>query len=1351
MPPGFVAPGGRAINVGLSLADPHGGSGVRAVSLAPLPIDDIVPGVPMVSPRERRDQSVPPPDLTEAGAVAWGSTPAVIIDTRTFPVQIQPKPFLGAAPGRRIRDIVPAHNNPGNPLAGEPNDLVAGLTMAAERVTPLRLFPSIDSTGWVPPDPCLAVGPNHVLVTVNQSLAWYTKTGTPQFEAFLGSPGNPGFFEPLGGGNFCFDPKCFYDHTSQRFVVLTLETYNNNEAWITIAVSDDSDPNGVWYKYRTDAVILAGAVTCWWDFPGFSYDQNAIYVTGNLFGLSASGFYGVGVRVFNKTPLLTGSAATFATMREASIGTLMPALHFGTNQAGFAVTVQSSTSVRVYAVRNPITAPTLTFTTVTVPAYANPITPPTLNGAAVSTAGITSPMWRNGRLVMVQNASVGGRNKARWHEFNTGDWPASGNVTRVQSGDIDGGGTLHTIFPAIGINSSNDIAVTVGLTGTTSRVSVANTGRRVTDPVGVMATPTVVRTGDSDIGGRWGDYYAIAVDPTDDTTFWGVGEYSTAGGGWDNWVSSFRISDSPVVHAVADSAGTFQTFAAPQPPNASIDVMANDFHSSGLTFSIATFDAMTTRGGTVTRVVGGGPGGRDVLRYTPPVAAEGMDTFNYTIVDPSGASSTTAVTATLFNPVNYRTPENPSEVRAGVQAAYYDLVAPTTLPDFSTLTPFGYALLPQINFPSTNGLIAGSGRADNVGAVIEGYIDAPGTDLYTFYLNSDDGSKMYLGDTLIVDNNGAHGMVERASTAIGLNAGRHRVKIEYFEGGGGAGLIASRSSTTITKSVIPVSAWSSVRPCPSNLVAAANPMLRTVTLSWQAPVGVNAPTVMLTRNGFPIATGLSATTSSFIDTPPLPTDKRHVTLRYALVPEGAGAPSCTLTAEAALSSGDVRLSESFDSFADAAGLTAAGWVISNTATATENAGWIVSGSGATAGGTRANPATFNGRPSVGRFIISDSEAATGTNPTGTGASHDIVTPPIDCSGMSNAFVHIDVSAQLNNNGSAVFEIEAMSDQDPTWRLVIRRVSPSRTSPAPAATTGNANGAYGRISATLGVFAAGRTGVKVRLRHFEPTNDWWVAVDNILIDDVAISTQGSETILPTVNFSTGIPPTWSISGPQSGANTWTTTDPCRRSVAANGGIFPRQGGNGSARLGTLFAIVDSNCASALAHDDYLKTPAMDCSAFGRVYLSLKSETVTANGATQEILVSTDGGTTFDPLPVFSYSTGALAQRGEDPFFDIKVLDVPAAAGRNNVVFAFRYANSGGGWWWGIDDVKVTGDRLAVCAADFNNDGSLNPDDLADYIACFFAIPPCPAADFSGDGAADPDDLADFIGAFFAGCP
>jgi len=52
---------------------------------------------------------------------------------------------------------------------------------------------------------------------------------------------------------------------------------------------------------------------------------------------------------------------------------------------------------------------------------------------------------------------------------------------------------------------------------------------------------------------------------------------------------------------------------------------------------------------------------------------------------------------------------------------------------------------------------------------------------------------------------------------------------------------------------------------------------------------------------------------------------------------------------------------------------------------------------------------------------------------------------------------------------------------------------------------------------------------------------------------------------------------------------------------------------------------------------------------------------------------------------------------------------------------------------------------TCRADLNNDGVLDPDDLADAIGCFFGTE-C-TIDYNNDGTEDPDDLADYIAEYF----
>lgn len=750
-------------------------------------------------------------DLTSPGAFVTGQTEATRLDTRLLDPQIQP---LGSGlEPRPIKSILPAHEKPAPPRAGPPNALTSGSTLDDSRTIPERLFPTIGATGWNPPDPYLAVGPNHVVVTVNMAVAFYTKAGALQFQAPLNNTGNPGFFETVGAAGYTFDPKCVYDAYAGRFVVLALEVYSGTgEAYIDIAVSDDSDPNGVWYKYRTPAVITIGAGTNWWDYPGLGYDAQAWYVGGNLFGFNGAPYGGAGFRIFDKSSMLAGGAAVYSTLREPGGYVIQPARHFGAPSpaAPFFTYLVNSTTVRVYSITNPLTSPALVSTNVTVPSYNGSVDAPTLGGGSVSVGGSADPVWRNGRLYWCHNASIGGRNVVRWHEFNTGNWPVSGSVTRLQSGDIDAGPNLWTMFPAITANANLDLGVALGASGPDNRVGVRIAGRRAADPLGRMGVPVLVKDGEVNTNGRYGDYYAVAVDPADDATFWAVGQYPTASG-WQNWVTSFRVSDQSLCHPVPDDAGISQS-ATP----ITLDVLANDWHSNSLAMTILTFDPLTVRGGTVIRSVGTGPGGRDRLIYTPPAATDGLDSFTYTVTDANNQTAAAAVTARLYNPANYRVPENPLGTAPGVSVSYYALAAaPSEMPVFSTLTPFASDTLATINQASTSSPLFTSGLATNLGAVFTGYLDIPALDLYTLAINSDDGSKLYLGSTLLINNDGSHGMVQK-SALIGLKPGRHAVRLEYFQGGGPGGLIASSASFGGALGVIPASMWRHAVPCPAD-------------------------------------------------------------------------------------------------------------------------------------------------------------------------------------------------------------------------------------------------------------------------------------------------------------------------------------------------------------------------------------------------------------------------------------------------------------------------------------------------------------------------------------------------------
>lgn len=278
-------------------------------------------------------------------------------------------------------------------------------------------------------------------------------------------------------------------------------------------------------------------------------------------------------------------------------------------------------------------------------------------------------------------------------------------------------------------------------------------------------------------------------------------------GGCAGNVTRFSFRSVNSIRAKAASSGCLQSVAAvtdPLVPGAdndfvtyagnaapvTIDVMSNDGDGNCQTISIQTFAATSNDGGTITRSVGSGPNGRDRLVYTPPFAdSSGLDSFTYTLADSGGSTAT----ATVYIDDTFQRPSQPitSLSASGLDAAYYVIPSGTSvLPNFAALTPYLRSTVPNLNYASTTGAIATSGRTNLVAAIFSGYFIAPVAGKYTFYVQSDDGSNMYFGNTRTVSNDGVHGMTER-NGYIYLAAGTHPFRIEYFDNTGSGGIIAS--------------------------------------------------------------------------------------------------------------------------------------------------------------------------------------------------------------------------------------------------------------------------------------------------------------------------------------------------------------------------------------------------------------------------------------------------------------------------------------------------------------------------------------------------------------------------------
>lgn len=236
------------------------------------------------------------------------------------------------------------------------------------------------------------------------------------------------------------------------------------------------------------------------------------------------------------------------------------------------------------------------------------------------------------------------------------------------------------------------------------------------------------------------------------------------------------------VGALDDSAQTIEGVSL------QLDVLGNDLSVSCDELAIVSFEAASANGGAVALLAGAGPGGRDLFEYTPPTGFDGTDTFSYSVNGASGSASA-SVSVEVLSLIEGVERVSPIE---GLGVRYYALGSLSALPNFDALEPIGEDISLDVDYASTNGVFMNSGRADNVGAVFEGYFQALFPGVYTFTTSSDDGSKLYVAGQEVVDNDGLHGM-QRAGGTIALDAGWHPIRIEFFERGGGAGLIATAS------------------------------------------------------------------------------------------------------------------------------------------------------------------------------------------------------------------------------------------------------------------------------------------------------------------------------------------------------------------------------------------------------------------------------------------------------------------------------------------------------------------------------------------------------------------------------
>lgn len=466
--------------------------------------------------------------------------------------------------------------------------------------------------GCSPPDPNGAVGPNHVVTMANLHFQIFNKSGTSLF----GPAANNTLWSGFGGScqtQNAGDPVVLYDKLADRWI-LTQFTAGSPPFFECVALSQTNDPTGSYYRW---AITTNGspAGNNFPDYPKAGVWPDAYYFSSREFqGGPAGPFVGVGAYALDRTQALAGNPnptmvgflappspayvvgdgllpSDLDGMTPPPVGSPNYFVGSEDNNGPYGAPSDALTLWKFHY--DPFTPANSTFVlTNTLPT--NPFNsvlalcggtrncipqPNTTN--RIDFLNRQRPLFRlayrnfgdHESLVTNQSVSAGtGPNGEvagiRWYELRS---PNSSPIIFQQGtyapGLSDG---IHRWLGSIAMNSLGDIALGYSASnGTNPSVfpSVFYTARHAGDPPGQMTLgegSIKDGTGSQTGSQRWGDYTAMVVDPTDDTTFWYINEYvpTTSSVGWRLRIGAFNLATGPTVsNAVSrkthGGAGTF--------------------------------------------------------------------------------------------------------------------------------------------------------------------------------------------------------------------------------------------------------------------------------------------------------------------------------------------------------------------------------------------------------------------------------------------------------------------------------------------------------------------------------------------------------------------------------------------------------------------------------------------------------------------------------------------------------------------------------------------------------------------------------------------------------------------------
>lgn len=413
-------------------------------------------------------------------------------------------------------------------------------------------------TSSIPPDPIMAVGPNHIISMVNTSFVIWDKAGNILFQstadAWLSN------VLPYSGA---FDPVIIYDHFAERWVQLwDLQNDNNQTGYWLVSVSDDSDPMGTWCNYSFPAHFNGMSnVLNWGDYPKMGYDDQAIYISGRQFGFG-TGFQYCKIRIIPKSELYDPGCGpvnytdfwNFRDPANAGVrvdGPPIAATHLdSTNNIAYFVVdapYNVSTFITLWTIEDPLsTNPTVSATNIPTTAALEPPDANQLGGGSplIDSGRRTyrNAVYKDGNIWTATAVAGGTANQYAFTRYLRIDVNSHSVLEDVSFG----ANGFYYLYPAVMVTENNDLVMVFTRTATNEYAGAAYAGRLSSDPPG-LSPSVLLKEGEANYvktfgsaRNRWGDYMGIALDPFYNNQIWGLIEYAASPANtWGTWIGAF--------------------------------------------------------------------------------------------------------------------------------------------------------------------------------------------------------------------------------------------------------------------------------------------------------------------------------------------------------------------------------------------------------------------------------------------------------------------------------------------------------------------------------------------------------------------------------------------------------------------------------------------------------------------------------------------------------------------------------------------------------------------------------------------------------------------------------------------